>query len=154
MGKIVLAMVLVLAASLSSAGLRFSDNGDGTVMDRGSGLVWQKCSCGMNALDCSGTAATRNWQEALLYCRNLSLAGKSWRLPSVNELGSIVDYSRRDDPRINSAFFPNTVIGYYWTSTSYIGTRDLAWIIMFIGGISGVPSKSNAYYVRCVTDGP
>ncbi|MHC4432378.1 MAG: Lcl C-terminal domain-containing protein, partial [Planctomycetota bacterium] len=72
----------------------FKDNGNGTVTDRATGLMWMK-------VDSGGLKAGRNrdgklnWQEALAWSENLQYAGYSdWRLPNVKELQSIVDYTR------------------------------------------------------------
>jgi len=63
----------------------FVDNGDGTVSDFATGLMWQKADDGTG----------RDWQEALSYAENLELAKYSdWRLPNAKELQSIVDYIR------------------------------------------------------------
>ena len=59
----------------------YTDNGDGTVFDSGTNLVWYKT-----------TVSGKTWAEALKYCENLEFAGHSdWRLPNRNELVSIVD---------------------------------------------------------------
>jgi hypothetical protein len=100
----------------------FKDNGDGTVIDSASGLQWMQAD--------SGTG--KNWQEALAYCENLSLADHTdWRLPNAKELHSIVDYSNAPDtngkPAINTDYFNSTSIKnengvddwpFYWTSTT------------------------------------
>ncbi len=65
----IMAVLAVMVTAGLFAAVRFTDNGDGTVTDHGTGLVWQKCSKGQNALDCSGTATTENWSTALQYCR-------------------------------------------------------------------------------------
>lgn len=98
----------------------FVDNGDGTISDLATGLMWQKADDG----------TTRNWEEALEYCEDLMLAEHSdWRLPNAKELHSIVDYSRSPDasnsPAIDPLFFcssfenpdGNSNYGYYWTSS-------------------------------------
>ncbi|TGM57161.1 DUF1566 domain-containing protein [Leptospira adleri] len=100
----------------------FSDNLDGTI-SAGGGLIWQKCSMGQGATVCSTPAATTSdWATALNYCNTLSLAGRTWRVPNVKELSGLLDYGKTDLPVINRAVFPNTVGGYYWTSTSGIST--------------------------------
>ncbi len=153
------AIMIAFMASIMAVGLhaavRFSDRGDGTVKDNGTGLVWQKCSKGQSATDCSGPATKVYWQEALQYCRTLSLAGKSWRLPSVNELKSIVDYSVYD-PAINKSFFPNTVASNYWSSTTNFATdKDYAWSVSFDSGHMNSDRKMVfKSSVRCVADGP
>ena len=98
----------------------FVDNEDGTVTDTATGLMWQQADDG----------TTRNWENALFYCENLTLATHSdWRLPNAKELHSILDYSRCPDvtnsPAINPLFSctsfnnpnGNPNYGYYWTSS-------------------------------------
>ena len=85
----------------------FIDNGDGTISDTSTGLMWQKATA----------PGTYTWEQALTYCENLTLpAGgySDWRLPNRNELQSIVDYSRYN-PAIDTTFFPDTVDVYYVT---------------------------------------
>ncbi|MGX9728526.1 MAG: Lcl C-terminal domain-containing protein [Candidatus Electronema sp. VV] len=81
----------------------FHDNGNGTVTDSRTGLVWQQIP--LDA-DGNGAADALTWQEALAAATKLSFAGQSdWRLPNRNELQSIVDY-RYADPAIDSNVFP------------------------------------------------
>ncbi|TGK39207.1 DUF1566 domain-containing protein [Leptospira gomenensis] len=111
----------------------FTDLGNGMIEDVGSGLIWQKCSRGQGTTVCSTPAAsTSNWNTALSYCGSLGLNGRTWRLPSVKELTSIVDYGKTGgkynptvtviNPIINGVYFPDTAYAYYWTSTSGIST--------------------------------
>jgi len=63
----------------------FVDNRDGTITDKATCLTWQQKDDGK----------TYNWEQGLAYCENLNLAGRTdWRLPSVKELQSLVDYTR------------------------------------------------------------
>lgn len=88
----------------------FVDNGDGTVSDRASGLMWQQTDDGR----------PQDWPSALAYCANLKLAQHDdWRFPNVKELQSIVDY-RRSDPAIDERFLRQTDRrGWFWSSTTY-----------------------------------
>ena len=123
---------------------RFVDNGDGTVTDRCTGLMWQKV-----------TALGRyNWKEALQYCDQLQLAGHTdWRLPNVLELQSIVNYGRFDlaiDP-VFGAVSSGDVSSWYWSSSTRVGgPGQEAWGVHFNGG--GVTSgyKTHGDYVRAV----
>ena len=124
----------------------FIDNGDGTITDTSTGLMWQK-----------GTGAgNMTWQAALAYCEDLELpAGgfTDWRLPTINELRSLVDFSRYD-PSINTTFFPNTVTDNpYWSSTSYAGSAINAWSIYFKYGADHWDYKLNSLNVRAVRGG-
>ena len=105
-------IVLLFCASLWGA--PYTDNGNGTVTDSATGLVWQKCSNGMNATSCSGSVSTLTWSSAITYCEGLTLGGRSdWRLPNINELGSIIDYTKSSVPTIDSTAFPNTQSSLY-----------------------------------------
>jgi hypothetical protein len=97
----------------------FHDNGDGTITDRATGLMWQKADSGKGM----------NWGQALAYAANFKLAGHSdWRLPNAKELQSIVDYTRApaitQSPAI-SPLFQVTKLGdgdypFFWTSTTHL----------------------------------
>lgn len=100
----------------------FHDNGDGTVTDRATGLVWQR----------SDDGRTRDWPAALAYCANLDLGGRrDWRLPNVKELQSIVDY-RRSDPALDTRFLHQTDPGaWFWSSTSHGDNTRMAAYVCF-----------------------
>jgi len=100
----------------------YIDNGDGTISDLATGLMWQM----------SDDGETRDWQEALEYSENLELANyDDWRLPNIKELQSIVDYTRSLDTTDSPAIDPLFVLtemtdpegalnyGFYWSSTSH-----------------------------------
>ena len=124
---------------------RFKDNGDGTITDNRTGLMWVKDG---NSAGCNN-GADLTWEDALSFCENLSYAGyKDWRLPSIQELHSIVDYGTYN-PAINT-YFPNTQSGYYWSSTTYVGSTDYAWYVYFYDGDVNSYSKAYDNYVRPV----
>lgn len=125
----------------------FVDNGDGTVTDTAIGLMWQKETADFKM----------NWEEALSYCENLTLARyNDWRLPNERELGSLVDYDKYE-PSIDTIVFPDTVSFYYWSSTTYSLDRRQACDICFEWGLSNQFDKfhqySDGYYVRAVRGG-
>lgn len=73
----------------------FVDNGDGTVTDTSTGLMWQKVT----------PRDIYTWEAALTYCETLELAHyEDWRLPTRNELQSIVKYDT-SDPAIDTSIF-------------------------------------------------
>lgn len=103
----------------------FSDNGDGTVSDRATGLMWQKADDGTR----------REWKEALAYCEALDLGGyDDWRLPTSKALQSIVDYKRTSFPAIDTSVFTITEDNEtldFWTSTTFGDWKNYANVIAF-----------------------
>jgi hypothetical protein len=141
------------AAGCPSEG-RFVDNGDGTVTDTCTGLMWQQDTADVNA---DGKIDGRDrlvWCDALAYCENLSFAGHDdWRLPNVRELHSIIDYGRFA-PAIDPVFGAVSD-EWYWSSTSFFFLPDLAFIILFGSGVDGGGDRDgDPYYVRAVRIGP
>ncbi|MHC4434999.1 MAG: Lcl C-terminal domain-containing protein, partial [Planctomycetota bacterium] len=116
----------------------FVDNGDGTVTDLATNLMWQQADSGVGY----------NWRQALSYAESLDLAGyDDWRLPNAKELQSIVDYMRAPDaqnptqvgPAIDP-IFQITNIGtpqdpdypYFWSSTTHLdGPHNWAVYVAF-----------------------
>lgn len=148
--NLTIAVISLLATPLFAA--PFTDNSDGTVKDNATGLVWQKCSMGQNQdAACTGTETQVNWDGAVGYCTGLGLASKTWRLPNINELKTIVDTTQASGAAINTTAFPGTVASGYWSSTTYAPTTSVAWLVAFNNGYVGNSIKTNPYYVRCVS---
>jgi len=82
---------------------------DLTVTDTSTGLVWQRDGSGPRA-GCSGKSGLPcTWSEAIAYCTGLNLDGSGWRLPTKDELVSIVDTTVTSGPEINQTAFPTRV---------------------------------------------
>ncbi len=120
---------------------RFTDNGDDTVTDNLTGLMWAK-----NA-NLPMTHIT--WQEALDYANNLTFKGyDNWRLPTVKELLSLIDYSTYDPALPTGHPFINVQSYYYWSSTTRATGSDYAWIVhMWDGNVSSSSKSYGFYYV-------
>jgi hypothetical protein len=131
---------------------RFTDNGDGTVTDNLTGLIWLK-----NA-DCFGT---RTWLQALSDCNTLnseecgltdgSSAG-DWRLPNRFELESLLHLGFFDPAVPNTVGtgkwttgdpFINVQSLYYWSSTTWVGNTNNAWSVHMRDGYVNYPDKSS-----------
>lgn len=137
---------------------QFNDNGDGSITDLTTGLVWQETTADSNGDGYITTDDKATWEEALTYCKE-----SGWRLPNARELKSLV---KREggvlptDPLINPVF--ESQRAEYWTSTSCASsppedqyyTPDGAWPVSFQDGRSHWSDKSaNSHYVRCVKEG-
>jgi Protein of unknown function (DUF1566) len=136
---------------------RFTDNGDGTVTDNLTGLLWLKDA------DCFGA---RTWAQALSDANTLasgtcsltdgSSAG-DWRLPNIREFLSLLDYSQVNPMLpIGHPFTPIQAFDFYWTSSTFIAGTDFAWVVFLSNGVVNVldkPAASNNVYVWPVRDG-
>ena len=131
---------------------RFIDNGDGTISDRATGLMWKMCSePDTQTGTCSGTHSKYTWANALTQCYNLNYAGHTdWRLPNAKELWSITSLEPGSVPYINQTAFPGTVSDYYWSSTTYPSNTDNALSVKFNGSYLYNNGKTYSSYVRCV----
>lgn len=112
----------------------FVNNGNGTVSDQATGLMWQQADSG----------ESMSWQEALAWAESLEVGGyNDWRLPNAKELQSLVDYSRSPDATNSAAIdplFSTTQLTegaldypYFWSSTTHVegGTGDHAVYLAF-----------------------
>lgn len=116
----------------------FTDNGDLTVYDHSTGLMWMKCPLGQFGATCLlGTASSSTWKGALEVAASTSFAGfDDWRLPDVKELHSIVE-ERCIRPAANTLIFPSTPSNYFWTSSPSAFRDNLAWSVNFEYGFTG-----------------
>jgi hypothetical protein len=124
----------------------FTDNGDGTISDANSGLMWMQADSGSTGMP---------WAEALAWCEASTFANyEDWRLPDAKELQNIVDYSRSPDTTSSATIdplFQASVIldeggspdyGFYWTSTSHLDGPDFAVYLAF-GEAQGFMDQQN-----------
>lgn len=135
--------------------MAFTENGDGTVTDNNTGLIWQKENGSTyNWYAAAGILDATNNPSSLNVCGSLSLGGHAdWRLPSKKELVSIVDYSiPSPGPTIN-ALFTGSSSSYYWTSTELAGSQTYGWAVSFNDGNVSFVSKTAPNPVRCVRGG-
>ncbi|MBP7281882.1 MAG: DUF1566 domain-containing protein [Leptospiraceae bacterium] len=134
----------------SAVSLSFTDNNNGTITESTNGLIWQKCPYGQNTTTCSGSVIGLNWTNAINYCNNLSLSAKTWRLPNVNELVSILDHSMT--PAVPSVFVETQY--FLWSSTTKHARINEAFYIHAYNGFITNTSKATdngSMATRCVS---
>ncbi|MBI3249078.1 MAG: DUF1566 domain-containing protein [Deltaproteobacteria bacterium] len=153
----------------AGATLSYTDNGDGTITDNNTGLMWeQKTSLDSttnfanlhdadNYYVWSGNGSQEtiwDWLGDVNAEGGPGYAGHSdWRIPNIKELQSIVDYSRPyPNPTIDPVFGPS-VTTYYWSSTSNANAPSYAWNVTFLNGHVFYDGKSNYFFVRAVRGG-
>ncbi len=135
---------------------RFTDNGDGTVKDNLTGLIWLKDA---------GALGQMNWETALTNCAAVSngmygltdgsVAG-DWRLPNLLELRSLIRYDSHG-PAVSDTTgtgqwtagdpFTNIQSLQYWSSTTYASSTGNAYIWYALYGGTETAGKNNSYYV-------
>ena len=124
------------------------------VIDNVTGLQWQDNESVKKQwiTDDSYSAGDYNntsGDTATSYCSNLSLDGGGWRLPSVEELETIIDFSKAN-PSVTEGVFNFISSDYYWSSSTYIKDPLHAWNVRFSKGYSRNYYKYNERNVLCV----
>jgi hypothetical protein len=135
-------LLMALCPLMSFAAPRYQLE-SGTVLDTVTKLIWQE----------KAPDESYSWSKAEAYCKQQNtdkLGGYStgWRLPSISELVTIVDY-RMFNPAFDQTAFSGP-IGRYWTSTPKQGGSGSAWYVLFSDGYSNWYEVSNNDFVRCV----
>lgn len=158
---------------------RYQDNGDGTVTDVTTNLMWKRCSEGQtwNGNTCNGVASLMPWDNSMPNEQQKSwpqFAGyNDWRLPNREELKSLVYCSSGDpktwndiinetkyygchgeyqQPTIDQTAFPSTPKSLYWTATPYTNACCSRFVDFMKGGTDR-RHREHHLFVRCVRAG-
>ena len=155
--------------------LSYRDNGDGTITDLNTGLMWEKKEQELTSLHdwmvafpwSDPRGSIWDWVAAVNAEGGVGFAGyNDWRIPNVRELESIVDYGT-SNPAVAEAFNNGgemlvtcTVLECsrtqplaYWTSTTVAFFPVNAWVVNFGGGFTDFMTKSLSAFVRAVRGG-
>ncbi len=155
----------------------YTDNGDGTITDNTTGLMWEKKDQSGGIHDYSNTYTwgmtsspdTMNGTMVTTFLATLNAGGgfaghTDWRIPNVNELQSLANY-QNVSPAVDTAFNTScaasctvltcscTQSDAYWSSTTYQSFPGSAWFVYFYGGYVLGNFKDDFYYVRAVRGG-
>lgn len=141
---------------------RFTNNGNGTVTDNLTGLIW------LQNANCSATlggifkTTTLSWGDALTWSNNLangycgltdaSTAGQ-WRLPTRLELASLLDTSKVGPSLPIDHIFTNVESNMYWSSSTVVYDTSTAWIVDFFDAYAYASTKAGIGYVLPVRGG-
>ena len=110
-------------------------------IDKVTQLQWQR----------TGGITLRDYNSSWNYCANLILnSHNDWRMPTINELVSIVDYARTAVPILNVDAFRGGRLASYWSATDTARASDVVWGVLFSDGFVLQLSKTESNYVRCV----
>ena len=114
--------------------MSFANNGDGTITDNVTSLMWQMAPDGQayNWYEATGTFDAVNNPTAFNVCSDLTLGGHTdWRLPDIKELATIADAAA-------SLVMPSSAL--YCSATTIVDETDSVWVMMF--------SPTNPSYVK------
>lgn len=135
---LIIIFVIIFLFHVNAATAEYVDNGDATVTDLSTGLVWEK----------TGSSENMTWEAALAWCLGRNTAGRSdWRLPDIRELESLLDDSRYS-PSIAPVFTASST--YYWSSTP---KSWAVWAVDFWSGYTDVHNQYDTLRSRCVSGG-
>ncbi len=110
----------------------YTDNGDGTITDKVTGLMWQRVDNGEST-----------WDNAATRAASVTTGGYAdWRLPTPTELFSIMNHNNGNPAALNTTFFPSNPAGaaeYWWSTDSYGADANRVWCVNAGGGMGPKP---------------
>ena len=112
-----------------------------------SGTIGTNTTCNSTLTNCN-TTAFRDAVNAVGLC-----GANDWRLPTADELQSLVHYGLTSGARIDTTWFPNTPATSFWSGQNYALDESDAWVVSFGGGSLFISSKVNNRQVRLVRGG-
>jgi hypothetical protein len=135
---------------------RLVDNGDGTITDNMTGLMWlQEADC-LSFADWEGALAKiDDFNTMSIACTNYAaMTYIDWRLPNVSEFQSLIDFGQAD-PALpaGSPFLDVITNSFYWTSTTDVDTPIHAWLMGMSNGETDINSKVLSNWIWAVRAG-
>ena len=120
-------------------------SGGAAVLDRETGLVWQR----------SPSTSPLSWAGARNSCNAIAVGHrKGWRLPTVQELASLIDTTQSNPTLPSGHPFPTVLPSSYWSATTLAGSDSATvWVVTFDTGTVAVSAKSSTTVFWCVRGG-
>ncbi len=135
---------------------RYTVSADGQeVQDTQAKLIWRRCAEGMrwDGKTCTGKASKFSYGAAQKHAVSQASTGApAWRLPTKDELLSLVDKSKKK-PLIDTNAFPGTPTAMFWATRPEVNDNLNAWIVNFGNGRVYGNTGSKVPYVRLVRAG-
>ncbi len=124
---------------------------DGGVRDKDFIYTWYNPDVSTNGGTVGYENGGYNTQAFVQATNQQALCGyNDWRLPSKQELHSILDIGKFN-PSVDSIYFPNTQADYYWTSSPVASNIDVAWVVSFSNGDDSTYGKQAGNHIRLVS---
>lgn len=131
---------------------RFLDQGDGTVVDGGTGLMWMRCALGQQwqHSQCTGKPLSVTVKAAHDAAATTRFAGHAdWRLPDISELASIAELGC-ENPALDLRVFPGTAAVNFWSATVFANDPRKQWLMQFLHGENLVDLNTLSAQTRLV----
>jgi len=126
--------------------LSFNDNGDGTVSDYNTGLMWEKAD----------SVTPHSWSEAISECESATTAFYTdWRLPTKKEIVSLINYENSGSAgsALDSSLTYPGMVRYLWSADTSAQNSVEAWFVDIFTGVFDIRDKSfYSHPVRCVRE--
>ena len=121
----------------------YQDNGDGTITDLNTGLMWMQDSQGY-----SSSYPYYNYNDSISYCQGLSLGGYSdWRMPTLAERRTITHYGRTNPALATDKFlFHNYIYSSEWVSDEQVNNTGYKWLVCTNDGQAFTTYSSDDYF--------
>jgi len=132
---------------------RFSQHPDGTVSDHATGLMWlQNAHCSTAIFWSEALDMIQALNDGTHHCSGYSGSATDWRLPQVNALKSLIDFSQAD-PALSAEHPFDNVQWTYWSSTTPANMSDYALYVDLNNGTISLRHKGDGGYVWPVRGG-
>jgi len=138
---------------------RYTDLGDGTVLDTLTDLIWERCNLSQvwstTSEACQSFTKTRNWRDSLLAIQNYNAnqfalgLPDNWRMPNIKELSSIINLSCVNYA-LDGEIFPSAET-VYWSSTPNAANVNSEEILDENDALTGYQDENYIWIINTLT---